>query len=294
MALSSKNDQLKEIMKIQTIHKISGSILFVFIALHIFNHMASINSIEKHIELMQSLRLIYRNIFVEAILLIAVFIQIFSGLKLFFVKKKTATLFFDRLQIWTGLYLSFFLLMHVSAVLGARFFLDLDTNFYFGVAGLNTFPFYIFFVPYYGLAIISFFGHVAAIHYLKMKKNIFGINPQQQAKFILGFGVVLTLLIFYGLTNQFNGVSIPSEYKKNRIWKLIFLKIGKKLETIFERVWTLVFMFRLLQLTLKINQRSLQLERFFSTKIKQVFILKNSRSNFLVIQKRIKIFAYLL
>ena len=200
------------IRKIKNLHYFSGITISVFIGLHLFNHFYSVFGIEKHIELMNSLRLFYRNILVESILLIAVFIQIFSGLKLFFAKRKSTTTFFDRLQIWSGLYLSFFLVIHVSAVLGGRLVLGLDTNFYFGVAGLNTFPLYIFFAPYYGVAIISFFGHVAAIHSLKMKHTFLGINPSQQAKFILTFGIIFTILTFYGLTNHFNGVAIPAEF----------------------------------------------------------------------------------
>lgn len=198
--------------KIKKLHYFSGITISIFVGLHLFNHFYSVFGIEKHIELMNSLRLFYRNILVESILLFAVAIQIYSGVKLFFAKRKLPAAFFDRLQIWSGLYLAFFLIFHVSAVLGARWLLELDTNFYFGVAGLNTFPFLIFFIPYYGLSILAFFGHVAAIHSSKMKQTFFGITPSGQAKFILIFGTMLTILIFYGLTNHFNGVIIPAEF----------------------------------------------------------------------------------
>jgi hypothetical protein len=100
----------------------------------------------------------------------------------------------------------------VSAVLSGRFFLNLDTNFYFGVAGVISFPFNLFFIPYYALAIIAFFAHIACIHYIKMKQTIFGLTPINQSKAILMFSVCLTILIFYGLTNHFRGVKIPSTY----------------------------------------------------------------------------------
>ena len=141
-----------------------------------------------------------------------ILVQIISGLKLFNLNRKTASTFFEKLQIWTGLYLAIFFIIHLSAVLGGRYFLHLDTNFYFGVAGLNTFPLSLFFVPYYGLAIISFFGHVASIHHKKMKLTIFGWTPYTQSVAILAFGIIFTIFIFYGLTNHFNGVSIPKEY----------------------------------------------------------------------------------
>lgn len=196
----------------KSIHYISGLILTIFIGLHLSNHFYSIISADKHIEVMTMLRNFYRNPFVETVLLFSVFIQIISGISLFKRSRKTAITGFEKLHLWSGLYLAIFLTIHLSAVFTGRFFLHLDTNFYFGVAGLNSFPFYLFFIPYYGLAIMSFFGHIASVHHKKMKYRIFYLTPNQQAKSILIFGLVLTLLIFYGLTNRFQGVQIPADY----------------------------------------------------------------------------------
>lgn len=88
-----------------------------------------------------------------------------------------------------------------------------DTNIYFGITGLNTFPFLLFFVPYYYMAILAFFGHLAAVHARKIKINLIGLNPENQAKIILLIGAIVTFLIMYGLTNQFNGVEIPTNYR---------------------------------------------------------------------------------
>lgn len=199
-------------MKSEKIHYISGLTISVFVGLHLFNHCYSILSADKHIEVMTTLRHFYRNIFVETILLLAVATQIYSGLKLFITKKQTAKTHFEKLHIWTGLYLAIFFVIHLSAIFVGRFYLQLDTNFYFGVAGLNNFPTNLFFIPYYALAIISFFGHIAAIHNKKMRQNIFGLTPNGQSKFILAMGFILTFIIFYGLTNHFQGVQIPTEY----------------------------------------------------------------------------------
>lgn len=199
-------------MKLKRLHYLSGLTITVFVGLHLFNHFCSIFGAGTHIEVMDALRPVYRNVVVETVLLMAVVIQVISGLKLFAVGRKTAVSAFDKLQIRTGLYLAFFLIFHVSAVLTGRYYLHLDTNFYFGVAGLNAFPAALFFVPYYALAIVSFFGHVAAIHHKKMKYNIVGLTPGQQAKGIVISGIILTLLIFYGLTDHFQGVEIPAAY----------------------------------------------------------------------------------
>jgi len=199
-------------VKTKKLHYFSGITISIFVGLHLFNHTCSIYGANTHIEIMNNLRIVYRNVLVETILLFAVALQIFTGIRLFIKKHNKDSDRFEKLQIWTGLYLAFFLIIHLSAVLVGRQILLLDTNFYFGVAGLNTFPLNLFFIPYYGLAIISFFGHISAVHAQKMKKNIIGIPPNIQSYTILIIGIILSLVILYGLTNGFNGVEIPQEY----------------------------------------------------------------------------------
>ncbi|WP_246168985.1 hypothetical protein [Rudanella paleaurantiibacter] len=162
---------------------------------------------------MNTLRLVYRHPVAEAVLLGAVALQVVSGLLLVSRFRRQVETGFDKLQLWTGLYLAFFLLIHLSAVLVGRHILNLDTNFYFGVAGLNSFPVNLFFVPYYGLAIAAFVGHIAAIHSRKMKHSVLGLTPHEQASILLALGVLLTISILYGLTNGFHGVRIPDAYK---------------------------------------------------------------------------------
>lgn len=195
------------------IHFLAGLTLTVFIGLHLLNHLLSVFGADFHISFMNKLRLAYRNPLIEIILLLAVCTQIFTGVRLFSTKRETATHFFEHLQNWTGLYLALFLMIHISAVLVGRYFLHLDTNFYFGVAGLNTFPLNLFFIPYYGLAILSFFAHISAIHYLKMKSPILGLSIKKQSVLILMFGFIFTLVTFYGLTDKFKGATIPTEYQ---------------------------------------------------------------------------------
>lgn len=199
-------------MTIKRIHFISGLFIAAFSILHLFNHFCSIFGAETHIEIMSFLRLLYRNSLVESVLLLAVLLQIISGLKLLKYFKKTVITTFDRLHVWSGLYLSFFLIIHVSAVLAGRLLLHLDTNYYFAVTGLTKFPYNLFFVPYYALAVFSFFVHFASIHSRKMKKSISIFSPKAQAKTILLVGMLVTVLILLGLTNHFQGVTIPKEY----------------------------------------------------------------------------------
>ena len=199
-------------MIFKKLHHLSGITISIFVVFHLLNHLYSLFGASSHIEMMSQLRVVYRLMAVEILLLLSVSIQIVSGIQLFLKKRKAVSDFYVKLQVWTGLYLAFFFLIHVSAVLAGRLVLGLDTNFYFGVAGLNTFPLNLFFIPYYGLAIISFFGHLSAVHSKKMKMSILGVGPKKQSHGLLFFSVVLTLLILYGLTNGFTGFEIPDKY----------------------------------------------------------------------------------
>ncbi len=194
------------------LHFYSGLILAIFIGFHLINHFASLDSTESHLALMDTFRKVYRHSFVEPVLLLAVLLQIYSGLRMYWPLRKAKLDFWYTLKIRSGLYLAFFFILHVAAVLAGRVVMQLDTNLYFGAAGLNSFPLLLFFVPYYGLAIFAFFSHIAANHRYKMQRNFLGMNPLTQSKAILGLGIFSVVLLMYGLTGGFQGLEIPSEY----------------------------------------------------------------------------------
>jgi succinate dehydrogenase/fumarate reductase cytochrome b subunit len=196
------------------IHHATGVWLAVFIFLHLVNHLTALAGPNYHLGLMEQLRVLYRNPVMEALLLAAVALQIVSGLGLagqvFRLKQKNWR---DRLHLLSGLYLAFFLLIHVGAVLAGRWVFQVDTNLYFGAAGLNQWPYVLFFGPYYGLAVVAFFTHVACIHYWKARRFLARPLAKQQGIAIGVLGVVVALAILYGLTNGFQGLAIPAEYR---------------------------------------------------------------------------------
>lgn len=194
------------------VHFSSGLLLAAFVGVHLTNHALAGISPAAHIAFMKAARLVYRHPVVETVLLAAVLLQIITGLRLARSVKPAATTTWSRLHVGSGLYLALFLVIHVGAVLGGRLLLHLDTNLYFGAAGLNRYPYQLFFVPYYGVAILAFFAHVAAIHRLKMNHSVAIFSPLRQAQFILAVGVVLALGILYGMTNRFRGLPIPAPY----------------------------------------------------------------------------------
>ena len=148
-------------------------------------------------------------------LLACVAFQIGSGV--YFIKNRWRQRrgFFERVQALSGGYLAYFLLIHVGAVLFGRAVLKLDTNFYYAAAGMHIppFPFHYYFLPYYFLAVIAIFVHVAcAIHWLTREKlaepsrNYLGCA-------VLTAGIATAALIVAAFAGVFYDIQIPQEYR---------------------------------------------------------------------------------
>lgn len=154
---------------------------------------------------MEQFRLVYRHPVVETLLLLVVFFQIVTGIRLIY--KRDAQVIAEKIQVYSGLYLSFFLIAHVGAVLSARYIEHLDTNFYFAAAGLNYYPATFIFIPYYFLAVASISLHVSAIHYLKTKSKPAAVG-------IAVVGIVTSFIIILAFTDGFEWLDMPQPYEQ--------------------------------------------------------------------------------
>lgn len=188
----------------KNVHHISGVILAVFISFHLINQLFSLAGPDAHIGLMENFRKVYRHPVIETVLLAVVVFQIITGARLVF--SKHARIAAERIQLYSGLYLSFFLLVHVCAVLTGRYVEHLDTNFYYAGVGLNYYPATFFFIPYYFLAVASISLHIASLHYLKTRATAISYA-------IAGAGVLAAVLILIGYTNVFHWREVPPEYE---------------------------------------------------------------------------------
>lgn len=180
---------------IRQYHYFSGIILALFIGQHLFNHLLVWISEDTHIAFMDVARKVYRQPVVEFILLAVVLTQAISGIIMAVNKRKFMVTGFDRMHVYSGLYLAYFMIVHVAAVLFGRLTLHLDTNLYFGAGVMATYPAMLVYIPYYGLAILSFFVHIACIHRLKMAAYTTESNAKRQANLVIVAGMVTTLLI---------------------------------------------------------------------------------------------------
>ena len=186
---------------IKVIHYYTGVTLAVYIGIHLLNHLLIIHSAAMHIRFMQKARKIYRQPIVEAILLAAVLLQIFTGLFLVTQKWFKMENWFDWVQVFSGLYLSLFLINHVKAVMVGRYKMHIDTNLYYGAGVMNMWPQKLIYIPDYSLALLSFFFHVACVHRIKMKEFVSNEMAEQQAIVIMVVGCIITLLIIFKMSH---------------------------------------------------------------------------------------------
>jgi succinate dehydrogenase/fumarate reductase cytochrome b subunit len=142
------------------LHRAAGAILAVFVAMHVANHLAGLAGVDAHVRFMESARRVYRQPFVEAVLLLCAVLQAGSGLRMLWTGRRRRRGLLPWLQAGSGAYIALFLAIHVSAVLIARLVGGLDTNFYFAAAGLHVWPYVLFFAPYYFLAVAALFVHL--------------------------------------------------------------------------------------------------------------------------------------
>jgi hypothetical protein len=200
----------------QQLHRLSGITLAAFVGVHLCTHLFALHSIAANLEAMRLARLVYRNPLVEIILLLAVATQVASGIQLVRRTRKQggglkALSLWERLRVFSGLYLAFFLLAHTFAtvVLG-RLILKVDTNFYFGSYVLVVVP--LFYAPYYALGVMSVFAHIASVHRSKIAPRVGLKQATAHAWGIIALGVVVTTLILLAYSGILYSIQFPKEY----------------------------------------------------------------------------------
>ncbi|MEM8594488.1 MAG: hypothetical protein AAGF06_06710, partial [Pseudomonadota bacterium] len=122
------------------------------------------------------------------------------------------------LQVVSGAYLAFFLLNHVGAVLFARTVSGLDTNVYFGIAGFHVAPFQMLFIPYYFLAMLALFVHIASAVYWLTRKQLDEVARHRMAVLIILFGVSVSIMYILLFCGVFSDIVIHDAYREFFEW----------------------------------------------------------------------------
>ena len=200
-------------MRAKQIHRFTAIILGVFIVSHLFVHLFAIGGINTHLKALDSIQWIYRNPIGETLLVLAIAVQIVTGWKRLKAKKKSPNKW-AKAQVYSGLYLIMFLIIHTGATIFTHNIFGLETDFYWAAGSMNISPIKYFFWPYYFLAITSVFVHLAcALHFgwpqkFQALKNILPI-----------IGAIIALTIILTFTGFFYEVPVTEDvldyYRKN-------------------------------------------------------------------------------
>jgi len=198
-------------MTIKSLHRLSGIIIASFLLLHITNHLFALGGPQLHIAVMNLFRHVYRFPPVEIVLLMSVLFQIISGMALVVKKGYLKQPFYGFIQIFTGLYLSFFMIYHVRAVMLGRYTWKASTDFYFAAGVANRYPEKLFFIPYYTLSLVCVFAHIACAHHARRKETLGKVSCADRAELcrkkykretagICIAGAIATILIMIALS----------------------------------------------------------------------------------------------
>lgn len=195
-------------MTLRRAHFCSALIIAVFLAMHIGNHLTIFSGAKAHIAVMQDLRLIYRGLVFESLLLVAIIFQICSGALMVWRRRTEEKTGVAKLQMASGLYILLFLIIHVSAVMAGRAS-GVDTNIYFAVAGYYNGLAW-FFTPYYFLSVAALFAHLGCAVY-------WAIGAEKAAARTVLIGMLAAgILLAGGLTVTMGGwvtsIAVPASY----------------------------------------------------------------------------------
>ena len=150
---------------LRVIHGVTAVILLLYVAFHLTNHLFALAGPEAHTAMMKAGRLVYRQAFVEPVLVAAILFQVATGLSLAF-RWSALPLNFPRVfQLGSGVYIAVFVLVHMNSVfVSARLLQKIDTGWAFATGaptGLIHDAWNIRLVPHYFLGVVFILGHLA-------------------------------------------------------------------------------------------------------------------------------------
>lgn len=169
--------------------------IVAFAAMHFTGHLSAAFSLALNTRVVDWTRQVYKQPPVEALLLVALPVQILGGLWLFLSARERAQDRWDRFQLVSGLYLAVFLAAHATAT--AVLFRDLNfRSASGGKAGLLGDP---SFLAYYVLGPFAVFGHVACAVRRLLARRLGAAGAERWGQGVLGLGAAVTLLIAFAL-----------------------------------------------------------------------------------------------
>ena len=186
---------------IRTAHGIGGAtILAMFLAWHLANHILAIWSLDIHKTVMDLLRLWYRSGPVQLVLLALFICQLVSGLRLLWAKLPRTGDVYSSIQTATAGYLAVYIPSHLIAVfILGRWFLGVDTTFEWASgapSGLLLDSWNVRLIPHYSLAVLFVICHLAmGLRTVLLGHGVHGIFADRATWMIVAMGVAASFAV---------------------------------------------------------------------------------------------------
>jgi hypothetical protein len=203
---------------VRKLHLAAGLVLALFVFSHLAIHLTALDGAATHLAMLEFVQKAYRNPIVEPLLIAILLLQIGLGVRLAVTHwGRSRGNIWGRLQIVSGLYLGWFILVHASAAFYTRYGFALETNFYWASGTLiHPITRWIFY-PYYTLAILAVFAHGAvAIRRWSRSTTAGGA--------VLATGAVVTMLIMLAFGGWLYPVGMPDAYRA--YYDTLLAKVG--------------------------------------------------------------------
>jgi hypothetical protein len=143
--------------RLRAAHRALGLGVLLFALPHLVNHVAGP---AVHLCVMHALRTVYGSTPGHVLLLVLVGAQVCLGLSLAWRTRHARRDLASKAQLWSGLYVAFFVLQHVLSVLYTRAVLHLDTNIFWAASVVRAMPERMYYLPYYALAPLALWTHI--------------------------------------------------------------------------------------------------------------------------------------
>lgn len=185
----------------KTLHRSCALILATFILSHLVVHLTALFGPEAHVAALQSVQWVYRNPLGETLLVMAIALQIISGVQQLRAPDGHG---WARAQVVSGVYLLVFLVVHTSAALYTHTIHGLETDYYWSAGSLQLSPIKYGFMAYYFGAVLSVFVHLAAALHFGWKGR-----PPGLVAALPVMGTVVAVAIIAAFSGALYPVALP-------------------------------------------------------------------------------------
>jgi hypothetical protein len=201
---------------VRSAHGISAlTLLLLFLAPHIANHLTAVWSADLHKAVMNGLRFVYRRSVMQPALVALVLFQIFSGGMLLKNRVAARNDFLGSLQTAAGAYLAVFIVSHLTAVfILGRQAMQVDTNWDFAIgapAGLMGDPWNVRLLPPCSLAVFLLFSHLACgVRTVLLGRRVAAPAATRTAVGIIALGGAVALIVTLAMLGVHVSATAPA------------------------------------------------------------------------------------